>query len=160
MNKEQVEAFVAKRSDYYFNSWFSNREEKSFFKGFNLAAFILAGIWLLYRKLYVHFGILFLVIAIDLLISSKLEEANVLSSKVITIWDYTSPFVYGIVIGIFANKWYFDKFRKISSVAEKKSDNLSEQIDYLKTKGGTNGWGVFFALLLFIFIVGVLSTQR
>src|SRR6476620_7317947 len=56
LTEQEARAFVGPNADYYCKHWFSGGT------GFNWAAFLLCGLWLPYRKMYVATTILYVAI--------------------------------------------------------------------------------------------------
>lgn len=144
----RIDAFVGRKSDYYKPIWISFASANSSKVRFNFAAAFFSAVWLLYRKLYLAFSILIIVVIADSAISVYLEESGVVSRAVIAAWDRLSPFVYGGVVGAWANYWYFSKFEKLNRVAMDHSPDPEIQNAFLKKKGGINlaGPGIVFLI--------------
>lgn len=154
MHRSRIEAFVSRNGDYYAGKWAAaeqGEENPSF--GFNLAAFFLSSFWLVYRRLYIHLVVFILLIIADVMITTRLESLGILSSGAIQFWDRTSPFIYGSVIGLFANRWYYRRFKAAEASAITLFTTTPQQLNHLRIKGGTNAIGVFVLLFATIAIV-------
>ena len=113
---------------------------------------------MLYRKLYPQVGILTLVVIADIGISTYLEEAGIISSGLIALWDRISPILYGSVIGFYGNYWYLRRFQRFDEMGRNQSPDPSIQESYLRNKGGTNAIAVWAAVLLLAasFVAGLI----
>ena len=99
IERSRIESFVVKKTDYYVDRLGSIEHGNGLWFNFNWAAFFVSGFWMLYRKLYLQVGILILVLIADIGIFAYLEEAGIISSGLVTLWDLVAPLLYGSVIG-------------------------------------------------------------
>ncbi len=155
IERSRIEAFVVKKTDYYNDKWQSIGYGTTPRVSFNWAAFFASGLWMLYRKLYPQLGILILVMIADIGIFTYLEEAGIISSGLVAVWDRVSPALYGWVIGSYGNYWYMRRFQRFDEMARNQSPDPSIQESYLRTKGGTNAIGVWAVILLIAALFGV-----
>ena len=153
IEQSRIEAFVGKNSVYYLEKWRLFENESNSRVNFNKAAFFLSAIWLVYRKLYFQLGVLFIVLVADISISVFLEDAEIVSPIVIALWDRFSPIVYGTVIGMWGNYWYFRRFRSFDDDARTQSPDPAIQETFLGSKGGTNVLGVSVLIILFVALI-------
>ncbi|MGB4811426.1 MAG: DUF2628 domain-containing protein [Methylophilaceae bacterium] len=147
----ETETFVGKNYAYYEKKW-ANAAVSSI-KGFNVAAFFLGIIWLVYRKMYLYAAIVVGILIIDAVIESyfPLPEAM---GKAVT-WATAAVF------GLLGNTWY--KTHVDKKIAEIKATTPPEQIvAELAKRGGVNpqaAWalGIFFIIVIVLVIWVILN---
>ena len=137
IDRASVDAFVEKNADYYLEKWTTISDGTSSRVHWNWAAAIGGVVWLLYRKLYLAVGVIFVVGAIDVYLTSTLEEAGVFPAAV-EFWDKASYWVYAAVFGSWGNYWYFQKFRKASDSLAAMPVTSDDRLRQLAKSGGTN----------------------
>ena len=149
----RVAAFVGHNAQHYDRLWKTFTDPDSQQIKFNFAAAFFSAFWLLYRKLYLPFGVLIAVISVDVSLTIYLEETGIVSPKVIAAWDRISPFVYGAVVGTLSNTWYYNKFRRVDKESLSESPDPAAQVSYLQKKGGVSfiaPVGFLIATILFL----------
>ncbi len=138
LTDQEVTVFVGRKAGYYLHRWAGALDGTPTSTGFNWAAFLLSGLWLPYRKMYVITAIFMGII----LFESILEEVvfvGVLARP-------EPPAGLGRILGLVAsiicggrgNRWYLSHARR--AVAELRSQELPEDayLDALARRGGTN----------------------
>lgn len=160
LTEQEAKAFVGSKADYYLRRWLPALEDMGNpgnATGFNLAALLLSGLWLPYRKMYkpalIFFGVLLLegffeeIVYVGFL--SRPEAPGYLGRFV--------GLVAGVVCGGFGNEWYLSHAQKV--ITEIRSRGLAEDayFEALAKRGGTNIAASLGFLLLFI-VTGVLMT--
>jgi hypothetical protein len=147
---EKVQAFTVKNSEYYAQKWRRLHDGSRSIFSFNIAACLGQVIWLAYRKLYVPLVWLTLVYIADVALTLYVEENQLVSPALISVWNWVTAILYLGVVGLLGNYWYWRKFRKIEAQAESRPDSDS-QLAFIRAKGGPNAsaaWGVVIVLLL------------
>lgn len=137
VSEEELRAFFGKNSDYYIRKWEEDSEGKGLGGPFNVAAFLLPGFWLAYRKMY-RLAALFL---LSTFVLSNLVEPYPGIQLLINI-------IGGIFCGGTGNYWYFKHVRK--SIETIRAIHLSEgtYLATLNEEGGTSFWASIVALIL------------
>ena len=140
---------VGKRADHYLKKWQATEHG-----GFNVAAFLLSGLWLPYRKMYRITAILYSAIIVE----SLLEE-------LVFVWGLGWPETPRAVergvsaavcwlCGGFGNRWYLAHVKRVVADARAEIPDDTARLTMLAARGGTSVWGAlgFFAL----FVVGMM----
>ena len=143
---ETIKTFVSKNDEYYRQQWMfaSPVEPKS---SWNWAAFLLGGIWMVYRKMYLHAGILFATIFVITFVELALGASFIAASAI-------NLLILSIVGGS-GNNWY--KKHTVKMIDEIASTAPPQQAkEELARKGGTNliaAWasGIFILLSIMPF---------
>jgi hypothetical protein len=176
VTEQELIAFAGHNADYYLTKWRRALKTKGSGydqvavagliltlpkTGFNWAAFLLSGLWLPFRKMYVP-ALIFLGI---LLAESVLGEVlfvgvyNRLDLQ--TIFIQISGFVAAMLCGTFGNRWYLAHARREIADVRTKGLEEKEHLRMLSTRGGTSllaalGFFVFF-LVTYEILMGVLE---
>jgi hypothetical protein len=140
---DAVQTFVGKNYDYYQRKW---ELAPGAIKGFNVAAFFLGVVWMVYRKMYVYAAIVVVLLIADAVLETyfPLPEAV---GKAIT-WGVYAAF------GILGNMMY-------KSHVDKKMNEISttfppEQVDeQLAKQGGVNLAGAWTFGVGLLVLVGI-----
>jgi hypothetical protein len=149
---EELEAFVGPKANYYLHQW-SELRHGGGSTGFNWAGFLIAGIWLPFRKLY----------AIALIFYAILFAESILE-EVITQFalrqEPPRPFtllvgiVAAAIVGALGNRWYWNHARRVVLQVRALELPHEEHLDELRRRGGTSllaGLGLaggYFALTI------------
>jgi hypothetical protein len=138
LSEQEIRAFVGPRAGYYLKKWQASLVGAETGTGFNWAAFLIAGLWLPYRKLYritfVFYGIILLESILEevlfVLVLGKPETPRGLGLLI--------GLLAGIVCGAFGNPWYLSHTRKV--ISEVQSLGLPEDahLETLCRRGGTS----------------------
>lgn len=154
LTEKEIRVFVGRHADYYLTRWHRALAGVRKGAGFNWAAFLLAGLWFPYRKMYVAAAIFYGII----LAESIVEEVGFMvilgeapEGLGIEWWD---GLITAFVCGVYGNRWYLTRCRKV--VADLKSQGMPEgaYLQSLSRRGGTNiaaslGFFVLFMVVLF-----------
>jgi uncharacterized protein DUF2628 len=149
LTEQEVRAFVGPRADTYLKKWRAPLEGSGSGTGFNWAAFLLSGLWLPYRKMYLATTILFGIILIEAIAEEvvfvgilKMDDPPASLGPLVGI-------LVGVVCGAFGNRWYLTHAQK--AVAAVREQGLSEDayLQALSKRGGTNALAALGFLLLF-----------
>ena len=155
LDNGKIESFTVKNADYYLEQWRRFGDASGSVASFNKAAFFTAGLWLIYRKLYVPALWLLAVLVADITLTIYLEDSRIVPAGVIAAWDRFSPFIYGGVIGAFGNYWYWRKFRRIENQSISESPDPAIQNEFLRSKGGTNPIGVWIVVIASVALIAL-----
>lgn len=134
----RIAAFVGRRVEYYDRAWQSFADPNSSHIRINVAAVLFSAVWLLYRKLYLHFGMMMAVIILDIQLTTYLEDREIVPAKAIAAWDQIAPFVYAAVVGGLGNLWYFRRFQSQDRESLAVSPDPLVQEEFLRNKGGVS----------------------
>ncbi|MBL0683611.1 DUF2628 domain-containing protein [Aquimarina mytili] len=148
--EREYQIFFGDNDDYYLDviqSYDRGRKLR-----FNPYAFFLGIFWLLYRKMYLTFTFIVVLIFLQAFIEETLYENYLISYQTYNSLDIISRLVWASVLGLFGNKFYqLEVDRKISRVL---NENLSEQ--ETKTKLGKVGGTTLIPHLILVLIIGFL----
>ena len=143
---EELRVFVGPDgADYYLYAWtpiLTGRGRGAFF---NWAAFLIPGLWLPYRKMYLA-TIYFYGIA---LVWAIAEDANELPG----LYRIGFVLIVALICGTFGNRWYLSYARRVIAEVKKQVQERHAVLETLPKRGGTSlisaiGVGLF-ALALF-----------
>ncbi|MDI1298014.1 DUF2628 domain-containing protein [Methylotenera sp.] len=140
---DAVQTFVGKNYGYYQRKWLLAHGS---IKGFNVAAFFLGVVWMVYRKMYLYTAIVMALLIIDVLIETYFPLPEALG-KAIT-WGIYATF------GILGNMIY-------KSHVDKKLNEIStafppEQVSAeLAKQGGVNLAGAWAFGVSLLVLVGI-----
>ena len=122
----ECETFVGRNHAYYETIWHHLGED--FFVTWNWAAFLLGALWLFYRKLYTP-GVIVMLVSIFV----QLQLGG-------TFWGTALSLGLALVVGAIANFLYLQQFRRVSRLAENRSDQ--EVAALLSKSGGVSIYGL------------------
>ena len=170
ITEEEVKAFVGRKADYYCRKWSLALKGQGVGHDqvavaglmlsqprtdFNWAAFLLSGLWLPYRKMYVLTLVFFGVI----LAESVLEEVFFVGALGMPEPPAAVGRLVGlaaaIVCGCFGNRWYLSHARKV--ITEVRSQGLPEE-EYLRILSKRGGTSLSAALGFFVLFIGAVFT--
>ena len=134
-------AFVGDKSSYYLKAWEPSLSKQSTRATFNWAGFFLGSFWLLYRKMY---GSFFLVFALSILIDG-INRVYLLNS----LPGMASTLVIGLVCGFWGNIWYLTRAKRILKEIGEKAPDEKKKLEVLAQRGGTS----FFPPIVFLVII-------
>lgn len=148
---ENIDAFVVRRTGYYRDKWQKFRDEPGSSASFNWAACLGQVIWLVYWKLY--FFLFVAVVAYPAYVAMVIhfENRRFLPAGLISEWNWSASLMFFAVFGFLGNHGYWRKFRKVERQAAARHAERGAQLQYIRTKGGTNpigAWLVVVVLLL------------
>ena len=151
IDASEIESFVGKNASYYSSKWQRLADQHGFVFSFNIAAAVFGLFWLLYRKLYVAFAWVIVILAIDISVSTYVDENELLPPDVVFAWDVIASLLYIVVIGALGNYWYWKKFNREAVAAKTRYADSDNQLRFLREKGGTNptaAWASLVVLLI------------
>lgn len=163
LTPDQVRTFVGPKADYYLERWQSLHGERGLrMLGFNWPAFFGTLSWLLYRRMYRWFWIVFVVwvgwgILGTSLVVSLLPRSRGLALLVAIVLRAT-PIIFGVTCGVYGNYWYYLHTRhQIRQLTPAGRTDLGT----VARIGGTNLWvAVVFAVVLYVMVTWTESRLR
>ena len=139
VNEEKyLKAFFGKSAEYYLTKYNEYHEKNTLFP-FSVPAFFLNIFWFLYRKLYLEFFIIMIIIA---LIPSISPWQNMVNIMIL------------VCLGFLGNNLYIKKGDSIIKKVIASTENEDARIKRLQTKGGTS-WVPFILVLLIVVTTAV-----
>lgn len=125
---EEIEAlYVGKKTEYFLPRFRSMRVSGGMVK-WNWAAFFVAPLWLIYRKMYLYgIGIL---IAAPILSLLGIERISI---------------AFGVCVGMMGNYWYMKRIGKLIEESREMTD--ADRAEHIRECGGTSGKAVWIAIL-------------
>jgi hypothetical protein len=151
LTEEETRAFVGPKSGYYFSRWQPVLEGRARGAGFNAAAFLLAGLWLPYRKLYrvafAFYGIFLAVNLLDLLLAPRLGRGAGSAGA-----RWLLAIIGWFVCGFFANRWYLSRAIRVVSQARSQRLEREAHLQWIRNRGGTS---IALSLGMFVAFMGV-----
>jgi hypothetical protein len=150
----ELSVFVDAKSEYYLNAWKPALTGTGHVRQFNLSAFFLGALWLVYRKMYPEAMLLLganLAIGfITALICDVALRDPLLSQGVAS--------VVGIAIGGYvaahANGWYLSRALRVISRVRGSGLSPDDQIFAIARRGGTNPFAAVVFLVVFVVVIG------
>ena len=144
--------YIGQGSDYYVPKWYNFKSGKSV-ASFNIAAFFLGVLWMLFRKMYLAAAIwLMAAIAIGFLEEFLIEQNGWYENQ--NAIETISNIIISIVMGFFGNYFYYlSAERKIQKIKGTAFGDVAFENE-LKRQGGVS-WGppliaiILYALLIF-----------
>lgn len=157
-----VESFVEKNSDYYRAKWQRFHDKPGSIASFNLAASFGQVVWFVYRKLYVPLLWFVVVIIADVSLVLYVGASQLVSAYLMTAWNLSIALLCFAVPGYFGNYWYWNRFRKVERQAASEKLNRTAQLQFIRSRGGTNpvGAGLVVVLLLMPVLWALYQTTR
>lgn len=138
VTKEELRAFVGRNVDYYFEKWRSIGFGETGKAALNVVAALFSPLWMLYRKFYV----LLIAFLMFVLAEGLLEELIFIvwlgKPDLVRALDVILMFVYAIIIGSYANYWYYRyacwRIRNLKAI----ETDPQKQMQLIARKGGTS----------------------
>lgn len=144
---EELTAFVGPNAGSYLRQWKPALEGRTMGLGFNPAAFLLAGLWIPYRKMIKaalgFFG---------LLLAMNLVEMFVSPFVVLPFGLWIVAIISWFVCGIFGNRWYLGLARRV--INQVRSRQLAHP-DHLRALAKAGGTSLALSLGMFVLFLGV-----
>lgn len=144
---DYFEIYFGKSKDYYLPKLIAFENGKKY--SFNIGAFFFGIFWLLYRRLYVHSLIVFLVIfvesSIEKFLLTRLENTKHIQISLTIIWTI----LLGFVLGYLGNYFYLKHSKKKVENIISSTNDERKKIKKLKRSGSGNWILVLLMLLLF-----------
>jgi tetratricopeptide (TPR) repeat protein len=147
LTEREVAAFVGPNAGFYLKKWHARLEETGSETGFNWAAFFLAGVWLVYRKLYAGAAIFFGIIVLE----SMLEVWLGMPRAVL----YLGSLAVSLIFGACGNYWYFSRAQKAVARVRRLRLTHDDDLQTLARLGGTNSaaaWTVYFVIVALVLL--------
>jgi len=153
---QEIRAFVGRGAEYYLNEWTPALQNRGQATGFNVAALLLSGLWLPYRKLYKVATIFFGIILAPSVLEEILPASQPAIQNAVAVFGWVVAVTAWIVCGAFGNRWLLSRARRV--IAEVRSCGLgeAEHLDMISKRGGTNtaaSVGMFFMFLVSIVVI-------
>lgn len=129
LTEQEIRAFVGSNAEFYLRKWDAVLRGRDNSAGFNWAAFWLAGLWVPYRKLYLHavalYAIMLLLVVVDLSGASGHSRDGL-------------AMLLGVICGAFGNGWYLSHAR--ATITGIRSQRLEGEayLQMLARRGGTS----------------------
>jgi hypothetical protein len=152
----EIRACVGRNADYYLRHWYGVLRGRKQSTGFNWAAFLLSGLWLPYRKMYVATLIFFAAVMAERFLEIVVEALLEVPPPV---WlDRVVGLTFAAICGGFGNRWYLSHVAKVISKA--RGEGLSDRKlrTRLTSRGGTSIVAPIVTIILFlatIFAIGI-----
>ena len=138
VTKEELRAFVGQNADYYFEKWRSIGFGMTGKAALNAVAALFSPLWMLYRKFYVLLFAFLIFVHSEVLLEELIFVVWLSKPDVVRALDVIITFVNAIIIGSYANYWYYHyacwKIRKIKAIEK----DPQKQIQLIARKGGTS----------------------
>ncbi len=143
LNNVALATFVGEKyNSYYQKKW---QLAPGQFTGFNVAAFFLGAIWLIFRKMYAYAAIFLVLVAVDIAVEMFYPLPESLGHAV--------NIAIAVTFGVLGNSWY--KAYAAKKVNQISASFLPEQVPAeLARQGGTNIAAAIIATLVLLTIVG------
>jgi len=156
LSEAEIRAFVGRNAKYYLRKWSSPFGDFTTATGFNWAAFLLSGFWILYRRMYRVALIAFTIVAVPA-VGTEIPAAAGLADegtiRALNAVGNLCGFAFAIVCGIFGNAWYLAHTKR--QIAQVRELGLTEEA-YLRALARRGGTSFFGALGLFaLFLVAI-----
>lgn len=141
---QQIEKFVGKSFAFYQQKWQKSKADNNNPMSWNMAAFFLGLVWMVYRKMYKYAFIVFGVIVVE----SIFEEMLGFSSAM----TYAANIVFALIFGFYGNAIYQRHVN--NKIAEITTSYPPEKVELeIERQGGVNiafavGISLFFVLLV------------
>ena len=146
---EYFENYFGKRKDYFIPKLIALENGKKY--SFNYGAFFFGIFWVLYRRLYVHSLIIFLIVMIESMIEMWLLDYyrydRDLEISMRVIW----LLIYGIVLGYLGNYFYLKSSKKKIEQISLSQEEESFKMRKLK-KLGSGNWILVLSFLLIVIL--------
>jgi hypothetical protein len=152
---DEIRAFVGRRADYYLKKWHGTLAGEARGTGFNWAAFLLSGLWIPYRKMYLV-ALVFYGIVIAESIAEEVIFVGILGrEETPAVVDRITAVIAAAVCGAFGNRWYLSRVRK--EISSLKVQGMTEEavLETLARRGGTSLGAALGFFLLFMTITFV-----
>jgi hypothetical protein len=164
--EEELRAFVGTNAQSYVGDWMSVLEGRKKRPAFNAIAFLFAGLWLPYRKLYgataVFLGILLVVNLLEMVVEMTTQPSPA-RQAVIASLGWGVAIVGWFICGFAANRWYLSRAIRVINDVRSRHFDEEEHLKQIAKRGGTSigsSLGIFvgFIALNFAlaFVVGMI----
>lgn len=135
MTKEEVDAFVQTRTDYYWQRWYRSLMRSGSGAGWNWAAFFFGHTWFFYRKLYREgAALLGLYLVTFVLVYTIVAFAGVDERDA----DRFTTLALRVAAGVLANRIYLARAKRAVAKARSMSPEPMAVAALLRVEGGTS----------------------
>ncbi len=155
LTEAELRAFVGKNADYYLKRWAPALRGDGG-AGFNLAALLLSGLWLGYRKMYQNTLILFAIIAAMTILELAGVLAGLVNPNVVGLLGNIVGLGAAVVCGMYGNAWYLSHAKTVILEARSRGRDGGVDLVELSRRGGTSvakSLGMFFLYLVAVFVI-------
>jgi hypothetical protein len=149
----ELRAFFGPRANYYLAQWHGTARRR-----YNVAAFLLSGLWLPFRRLYRHALVLWGGV-LGLGLVDYVASANLGRPAIPKAVDLLLTFAIPALCAVFANGWYLARAQDAIASVRVRSLPPEQHLAEVAQAGGTRAWhSVAFvvAYVLIVFVVFVL----
>lgn len=157
--QSELIAFFGPRASYYLQRWRGAAQGKQSM-GFNWAAFLFAGIWVGYRKMYRVAMIFYAVVILETILEELLFLVVLGYPETPNSIAFATSMAFALVCGLFGNSWYLAHARREIDRAKAEGLEGATLVRALAHRGRTSVWvalglvgaytAVLFGLLLFV----------
>ncbi|HBE18244.1 MAG TPA: hypothetical protein DEG17_24325 [Cyanobacteria bacterium UBA11149] len=153
--EQEIRAFVGNNSGYYLSRWSAFLSGEGNESGFNVAAFLISGLWLPYRKMYkitlIFYGIIVAESILEYILFVGIlnyEEPPVVLSNILGI-------ALAMICGVYGNRWYYS--HTCNKIDRLRRLNLSEESlkQALRRCGGTSWFAAVGYLMMSLIVLMV-----
>src|SRR5262245_40673220 len=151
ITEQEVRAFVGRKADYYCRRWLPALAGQGVGQdqvavaglmlsqprtSFNWAAFLLSGLWLPYRKMYVPTFVFYGVILAESVLEEVLFVGALGMPEPPAALGHLVGLAAAIVCGSFGNRWYLSHARKVITEVRSQGRPEEEYLRVLSKRGG------------------------
>jgi hypothetical protein len=149
---QELAAFVGRQAPYYLAKWRRVLDGSGAGTGFNLAAFLVSGLWLPFRKMYRYTLIFYSVVFAESVLEQIVWVGVLGRDEVPTIIDHAGSLIAAVVCGTYGNRWYLSYAQR--EIAKVRAEGLpqEEHLQVLTKRGGAN-----FAIAIGLFALFVMA---
>jgi len=147
LTDEEIRAFVGENHDYYRGKWARANRTGGFYAGFNVAALIVSTLWLLFRKMYLAFAVLFLAQVAVMFVAAVAGSLLGGDASQVMIGVFAGLAVTKVTIGFLGNGLYLRRARRAVGAARLRGSIGESNVPYLVTQGGTSMAAVAVGIL-------------
>jgi hypothetical protein len=139
----EIKAFVGSNAAYYRRQWAGALLGEPGGTGFNWVAFLLAGIWLPYRRFYGQAFLIYGLFMVITLVEALLAGPRYTPNLALGCFQYVLGAVIAVVVGCNANSWYLARFRRAVTESRAREQSTEEHLKALSRLGGTDLLAMF-----------------
>jgi hypothetical protein len=159
--EKELRAFVGTNAQSYVGDWMSVLEGRKKRPAFNLVAFLFAGLWLPYRKLYgaaaVFLGVILVVNLLETVVEITTQHSPA-QHAVIAWLGWGVAIVGWFICGFFANRWYLCRAIRVINDVRSRHPDEDEHLEQIAKRGGTSigsSLGIFVGFMALNFALAV-----
>ena len=152
--EQEWRLFIGPKANFYVPKWIAIQQGSMV--SFNLAAFLVGLLWLLYRKMYLECGILAFIIVVETLISEYYFLPQFTNYTQQATYNIIINLMYGLALGLFGNLLYYNNAQR--KIKKLRAQGMAEE-KYEKALQATGGVALlpviillFVVLFLYVFI--------